>query len=208
VRWPTTVGGRVVQLLGGLVVSAVGIWLTIQARLGVAPWEVLHIGLASRVGIGVGTASILVGALLVVTVTLAGIRPGIGTVLNVLTIGAMLNLLLALPLLDAVADAAVVWRVAVLCVGIVVFAFGCAMYVGAHLGPGPRDGLMVAVHVRGRVSIGVARAISESAGLAVGWVLGGPVGAGTVVFVVSAGPAVSLAFRFLGLQPVRRSPSA
>jgi uncharacterized membrane protein YczE len=208
VRWPVTVGGRVVQLLGGLVISAVGIWLTIQARLGVAPWEVLHIGLASRVGIGVGTASTLVGALLVVTVTLAGIRPGIGTVLNVLTIGAMLNLLLALPLLDAVADAAVVWRVAVLCVGIVVFAFGCAMYVGAHLGPGPRDGLMVAVHVRGRVSIGVARAISESAGLAVGWVLGGPVGAGTVVFVVSAGPAVSLAFRFLGLQPVRRSPSA
>jgi uncharacterized membrane protein YczE len=196
----------VVQLLGGLVISAVGIWLTIQARLGVAPWEVLHIGLASRAGIGVGTASILVGALLVVTVTLAGIRPGIGTVLNVLTIGAMLNLLLALSLLDSVADAAPVWRVTVLCLGIVVFAFGCAIYVGAHLGPGPRDGLMVAVHVRGRVSIGVARAISESAVLALGGGLGGPVGAGTVVFVVCAGPAVSLAFRVLGLQPLRRSP--
>ena len=94
------------SLLGGLAISAVGIWLTIQARLGVAPWEVLHIGLASRLGVGVGTASILVGAVLVVTVALAGIRPGIGTVLNVLTIGAMLNLLLALPLLDDVADAA------------------------------------------------------------------------------------------------------
>ena len=205
-RWPGTVGGRVVQLLVGLVISAIGIWLTIQARLGVAPWEVLHIGLAARAGIGVGTASILVGALLVVTVTLAGIRPGIGTVLNVLTIGAMLNLLLALPLLDGAADAAPVWRVAVLCLGIVVFAFGCAIYVGAHLGPGPRDGLMVAVHVRGRVSIGVARAISEATGLALGWLLGGPVGAGTVVFVVSAGPAVALAFRVLRLQPLRRSP--
>jgi uncharacterized protein len=189
------------------VISAVGIWLTIQARLGVAPWEVLHIGLADRVGMGIGTASILVGALLVVVVATAGIRPGIGTVLNVVTIGVVLNLLLALPLLDAVADAAVVWRVAVLSLGIVVFAFGCAMYVGAHLGPGPRDGLMVAVHVRGRVSIGVARAISESTGLALGWVLGGPVGAGTVVFVVSAGPAVALAFRVLRLQPLRRSPA-
>jgi uncharacterized membrane protein YczE len=207
-RWPLTAGVRIVQLLCGLLISALGIWVTIQARLGVAPWEVLHIGLADRAGIGVGTASILVGALLVALVATAGIRPGIGTVLNVVTIGLMLNLLLALPLLDGVADAAVGWRVAVLLLGIVVFAFGCAMYVGAHLGPGPRDGLMVAVHVRGRVSIGVARAMSESAGLAVGWVLGGPVGAGTVVFVVSAGPAVSLAFRFLGLQPVRRSPSA
>jgi uncharacterized protein len=202
-----TVGGRVVQLLGGLVISAVGIWLTIQARLGVAPWEVLHIGLASRLGVGVGTASILVGALLVVVVATAGIRPGIGTVLNVVTIGVVLNLLLALPLLDAVADAAVVWRVAVLSLGIVVFGFGCAMYVGAHLGPGPRDGLMVAVHVRGRVSIGVARAISESTGLALGWVLGGPVGVGTLVFVVCAGPAVALAFRLLRLQPVHRSPA-
>jgi uncharacterized protein len=195
-----------VQLLCGLVVSAVGIWLTIQARLGVAPWEVLHIGLAHRAGVGIGTASILVGALLVVVVATAGIRPGIGTVLNVVTIGVMLNLLLALPLLDAVTDAAVVWRVAVLALGIVVFAFGCAMYVGAHLGPGPRDGLMVAVHVRGRTSIGVARTISESTGLALGWMLGGPVGAGTLVFVVCAGPAVALAFRVLRLQPIRRSP--
>jgi uncharacterized protein len=162
---------------------------------------------ASPIGLdGIGTASILVAALLVVVVATAGIRPGIGTVLNVVTIGVMLNFLPALPVLDAVADAAGVWRVAVLSLGIVVFAFGCAMHVGAHLGPGPRDGLMVAVHVRVRVSIGAAGAISESTGLALGWVLGGPVGAGTLVFVVCAGPAVALAFRVLRLQPLRRSP--
>jgi uncharacterized protein len=194
-----------VQLLCGLVVSAVGIWLTIQARLGVAPWEVLHIGLAARTGIGVGTASILVGTLLVVLVALAGVRAGIGTVLNVVTIGAMLNLLLAAPLLDAVADASVVLRAAVLVLGIVVFAVGCATYVGAHLGPGPRDGLMVALHLRGRMSISRARAVAEAAGVSLGWLLGGPIGAGTIVFVVCAGPAVGIAFRLLGLQPVRQS---
>jgi uncharacterized membrane protein YczE len=160
----------------GLAISAVGIWLTIQARLGVAPWEVLHIGLAAKVGIGVGTASIVIGAALVVIVAVAGVRPGVGTVLNVVTIGAVLNVLLASPWLDDVGDAAVVVRATVLLLGIVVFAVGCATYVGAHLGPGPRDGLMVAVHLRGRVPIGVARGISEAAGLSLGWILGGPIG--------------------------------
>ena len=75
------------QLVIGLVISALGIWLTIQARLGVAPWEVLHIGLAATAGIGVGTASILIGTALVVVVAIAGVRPGVGTVLNVVTIG-------------------------------------------------------------------------------------------------------------------------
>ena len=205
-RWPIRRLGRSAQLLIGLVISAVGIWLTIQARLGVAPWEVLHIGLAAKAGIGIGTASIVIGAALVVIVAMAGVRPGVGTVLNVVTIGAVLNVLLASPWLDDVGDASVVVRATVLLLGIVVFAVGCATYVGAHLGPGPRDGLMVAVHLRGRVPIGVARGISEAAGLSLGWILGGPIGAGTIAFVVCAGPAVGLAFRLLRLQPVRRSP--
>jgi uncharacterized membrane protein YczE len=205
-RWPIRRPGRTVQLLVGLVISAVGIWLTIEARLGVAPWEVLHIGLATKAGIGIGTASIVTGAALVVVVAIAGVRPGVGTVLNVVTIGAVLNVLLAFPWLDGLGNAAVVWRATVLLVGIAVFAVGCATYVGAHLGPGPRDGLMVAVHLRGGVPVGVARGISEGAGLSLGWVLGGPIGAGTIVFVICAGPAVGLAFTLLDLQPVRRSP--
>lgn len=206
-RWPRKAEGRILQLLVGLVISAAGIWLTIQATLGVAPWEVLHIGLAMQTGIGIGTASMLVGAVLVVLVAAAGVRPGLGTALNVVTIGGVLNLLLALPILDGLSDTPIAWRALTLVLGIIVFACGCAIYVGAHLGPGPRDGLMIALHVRAHVRIGVARAISEGAGLLIGWALGGPIGVGTVVFVVCAGPAVEVAFRLLGLQPVRRPPA-
>ncbi len=206
-RWPRGRPGRVVQLLGGLVVSATGIWLTIRAALGVAPWEVLHVGLAERLGVGVGTASIAVGALLVAVVAALGVRPGIGTVLNVVTIGVVLDALLASPLLRSLPGAGVLPRLAVLLLGVAVFALGCATYVGAHLGPGPRDGLMVALHLRGGLRIGTARVLAEGAGLGVGWALGGPVGVGTVLFVLCAGPAVESAFAVLRLTPTR-APSA
>jgi uncharacterized membrane protein YczE len=202
-RRPRGRAGRVAQLLGGLVVSATGIWLTIRAALGVAPSEVRHIGLADRSGVGVGTASIAMGLLLVAVVAALGVRPGIGTVLNVVTIGVVLNALLASPVLRSLPDAGVLPRLAVLLLGVAVFAVGCAAYVGAHLGPGPRDGLMVALHLRGGLRIGTARVLAEGAGLGLGWALGGPVGVGTVLFVLLAGPAVELAFAVLRLTPTR-----
>lgn len=200
--WPTTRFGRVVQLVCGLLVSSVGIWLTIRAGLGVASWEVLHIALAGRFEIGIGTASMLVGAVLVVLVGLLGVRPGVGTVLNVLVIGIALNLLLATSLLDTLPSQGIAERLVVLLIGIPVFAVGCAVYVGAHLGPGPRDGLMLALHLRLPLGVGTARVVSEGTGLGLGWLLGGPAGLGTVLFVVLAGPSVALAFRWLRLRPL------
>ncbi|TMR97693.1 YczE/YyaS/YitT family protein [Nonomuraea basaltis] len=202
VTWPTTVPGRVVQLLLGLIVTSAGIWLTIRANLGVASWEVLHIALAQRLGIGIGTASIAIGSLLVAIVAALGLFPGIGTILNVLVIGTCLNLLLATPVLASMGTASVAERLGVLVVGIAVFAIGCAIYVGAHLGSGPRDGLMLAIHLRLPLGVGGARVLSEGIGLVIGWSLGGPAGVGTLLFVVAAGPMVALAFRFLGLQPL------
>lgn len=201
-RWPTTVPGRVGQLVFGLTLASVGIWLSIRARLGVASWEVLHIALAQRLDIGVGTASIVVGSLLVAVVAAMGVRPGVGTVLNVLVIGACLNLLLATQVLASVRADGLVVRVGVLLLGITVFAVGCAIYMGAHLGSGPRDGLMLAIHLRLPLGIGGARILSEGIGLGLGWALGGPAGAGTVLFVLSAGPLVALAFRVLKLRPL------
>ena len=201
-QWPVSRGGRFIQLTVGLLIASTGIWLSIRANLGVASWEVLHIALADRLGIGVGTASIGVGAVLVTIVALLGVRPGAGTLLNVLIIGVSLNVLLGLPALSALPSSGLPIRLGVLIAGIVVFAVGCAIYVGAHLGSGPRDGLMLAVHLRTGLGIGPARILSEGAGLAAGWVLGGPAGLGTVLFVVTAGPCVALAFRILGLRPL------
>lgn len=120
--------------------SSVGIWLTIRAGLGVASWEVLHIALAERVGIRIGTASMLVGASLVLLVAVLGVRPGVGTALNVLVIGVALNELLDTTLLATLASKGLAQRLAVLLAGIAVFAVGCAVYVGAHLGPGRATG--------------------------------------------------------------------
>jgi uncharacterized membrane protein YczE len=200
--WPTTLAGRVGQLLAGLMMASVGIWLSIRANLGVASWEVLHIALAQRLGIGVGTASIAVGCLLVAVVAALGVGPGIGTILNVLVIGVCLNLLLAIPALTSVRTQGVPERLGILALGIMIFAIGCAVYVGAHLGSGPRDGLMLALHLRLRLGIGGARILSEGIGLGIGWSLGGPAGIGTVLFVVAVGPAMALAFRVLGLRPL------
>ena len=162
--WPTSSLGRGAQLVGGLLVSSVGIWLTIRAGLGVASWEVLHIALAERFGIGIGTASMLVGAVLVLLVGVLGVRPGVGTVLNVLVIGVALNLLLATSLLATLPSHGLAERLVVLVAGFPVFAVGCAVYVGAHLGPGPRDGLMLALHLRLPIGVGTARVVSEGDG--------------------------------------------
>ena len=192
--------------MAGLLVASVGIWLTIRAGLGVASWEVLHIALAQRLGIGVGTASMLVGSCLVLLVSVLGVRPGLGTLLNVLVIGIALNALLASSVFATLASQGLLQRLLALVGGTLVFAVGCAVYVGAHLGPGPRDGVMLALHLRLPIGVGAARVISEGAGLGLGWLLGGPVGVGTVLFVVFAGPAVALAFRSLRLRPLPGSP--
>lgn len=200
--------GRVGQLLFGLVVASAGIWLTIRANLGVASWEVLHIALAHRLGIGIGTASIAVGSVLVAVVAALGLVPGIGTILNVLVVGTCLNLWLATPVLATIDTGSVVERLGVLVGGIAVFAVGCAIYVGAHLGSGPRDGLMLAIHLRIPLGVGGARVLSEGIGLGIGWSLGGPAGVGTLLFVLTAGPMVALAFRLLGLRPLAEPRTA
>lgn len=195
---------RFAQLLAGLVLFGTGLWLGLQAHLGVGPWDVLHGGLAAHLGTPFGRTSIAVGAAVLVVAVVAGVRPGIGTVLNVLVVGEVIDLLLATPALDGVGTGPLAVRLLVTAGGIAVVAAGSALYLGAHLGPGPRDGLMVAISGRTGWSVGRARAALECGVLVLGIALGGPVGPGTVVFALGIGPAVQLAFRVLRQTPVRR----
>ena len=195
---------RVAQLLSGLTLCAVGITATLQAELGVSPWDVLHGGLADRLDLpfgyvvqGVGVV-VLAGGML-----LGGVRPGWGTIANIALIGTVENILLDSAFLDGLADDAWALRVVVLVVGVATIGLGCALYIGAHLGAGPRDSLMVGLHQRARIPVGAARAVVEAVALVTGMVLGGPVGAGTVVYVVGIGPAVQASFRLLGMTPAR-----
>ena len=199
---------RLVKLNVGLVLFAVGLWLGLVAELGVGPWDVLTGGLSKQLGtrfgltaIGVSTAVLLIGLA-------ARVRPGIGTVLNVVVIGAVLDVLLQSPLLDGVGERPLGLRVLVTLLGIATVAAGSALYLGAHLGPGPRDGLMVAIHTRTGWRVGTARGVLECVVLVLGVLLGGPVGIGTVLFALGIGPAVQVAFRVLRQTPVRRPVEA
>lgn len=197
--------GRLVKLLIGLCLFGVGIWLGLQADLGVGPWDVLHGGLAKQLDTPFGRTSIGVSVVVLAIALLARVRPGIGTVLNVVVIGVVIDVFLATSLLDGLGDEAVAVRLLATAGGIASVAVGSALYLGAHLGPGPRDGLMVAIHQRTGWPVGVARAALECIVLVIGVLLGGPVGVGTVAFALGIGPAVQLAFRVLRQTPVRRT---
>jgi len=176
---------RVPRLLGGLVLFGVGIALMVRADLGLAPWDVLHQGVAERTGVPIGTVTILTGMGVLLLWIPIRERLGLGTLLNVLVIGLVVDLTLTV----VAAPASMVARTAFLALGVFVFGPGSGLYIGAGLGPGPRDGLMTGLARRGR-SIRVVRTGIELTALAVGAALGGGVGIGTLVFAVTVGPNV------------------
>jgi uncharacterized membrane protein YczE len=174
---------RLPRLLVGIPVLGFGIALTLQARLGVSPYDVLHQGIAAKTGLSVGTVVILVGlAILLLWIPLRQ-RPGLGTVVNTLTVGLVIDLAVhVVPEPDLLAA-----RILLLVAGIVITGLGMGLYIGAGLGPGPRDGLMTGVAAKG-FPLWAVRTVLELAALLAGWVLGGNVGVGTVLFAFSIGP--------------------
>jgi uncharacterized membrane protein YczE len=179
--WP--MWARIVQLLIGLVAFGTSGAFLVRADLGLDPWDVLHQGLSRQTGLSIGTWSILVGVVVLLLWVPLRLRPGIGTVCNVVLIGLSLDT--ALRLLPQSQDLAVRW--AYLVGGIVLCGVATGAYIGAAFGPGPRDGLMVGLANRGH-SIRVVRTAVELGVLATGFLLGGTVGIGTVLFAVSIGP--------------------
>jgi uncharacterized membrane protein YczE len=177
---------RLPQLLLGYAAIGTGFACMVEADLGLGPWEVLHQGISDRSGIPMGTVTILVGVAVLGAWVPLRQRPGIGTVGNVLLVGVALDAaLLSLP---PVADPSIRW--VLLVVGTVLAGFGIGTYLGTHLGPGPRDGVMTGLAGRGWGSIRATRTAVEAAVLVAGWMLGGTVGIGTVLFAVSIGPLI------------------
>ena len=188
---------RGVSLVAGLFLFALGIVLQLQSELGLSPWDVLNQGLSERTALSFGTANIVVALIVLATAWALGARIGIGTVANAILIGVFIDALTALELVDSLAGHGLVVRVALLVGGIVAVAVGSGFYIGADLGAGPRDSLMLVGARRTGIRIGGVRAVLEVAAAAVGLVLGGTVGVGTVAFAFVIGPAVETAFRLL-----------
>ena len=190
---------RMPRLLVGLVLFGVGIASMVRADLGLSPWDVLHQGVAGRTALSIGTVSILTSlAVLVLWIPLRE-RPGIGTLLNAVLIGLVVDLTLWL----VPPVAALPPRIALLLAGPVLVGIGSGLYIGAGLGPGPRDGLMTGLARRG-LAVGPVRAGIEATVLVLGWFLGGTVGIGTVVFTLSIGPLVQAALRWLSMDGTAR----
>jgi len=193
---------RVIQLYAGLVVFAFGEALIVRAALGVIPWDVLHQGLVHQFGLTIGQWSIIVGAVVLLAWIPLRERPGLGTVSNVLVIGAALDLFLAL----LAAPEALWLRVLYLALGILINGVATAAYIGARLGPGPRDGLMTGLVRRTGGSVRVVRTGIEVAVVVIGWLLGGNLGLGTVLFALAIGPVVHAALPRLTVPEVPTPP--
>lgn len=174
---------RLPRMLLGLLVLGTGIGLTIEARLGVSPYDVLHQGLAEVTGLSFGAVVVLLGlAILVVWIPL-GQRFGVGTLINTLTVGFIIDFWLHV--IDHPDDLVLRW--AMLLTGVVITALGIGLYIGAGLGPGPRDGLMTGIAAKG-YPLWAVRTGLELVALVAGWALGGDVGVGTILFAFAIGP--------------------
>lgn len=176
---------RLVQLIVGLVLFGVGIAMMLQSGLGLTPWDVLHQGLAEQFGLTVGIWSILISVLVLLLWLPLRERYGLGTLLNALIIGVVIDLAAAV-----IPEPSSVWLDVILVTGgILMIGLASGMYIGANLGPGPRDGLMTAVARRG-LSIRATRWGLEIVVLVIGILMGGTFGVGTVAYAVLIGPIV------------------
>lgn len=188
------------RLFAGLWLFAAGVVLGLRSGLGVSPWDVLHDGIRQVTPLSFGAATVLVGVVLVAVALAAGIRPGPGTLANMVAIGVFADAMLATGIARDLHAGSLPLRLAAVVAGVGLVALGSALYIGAGLGSGPRDSLMLAISARTRARVGMVRALIEAGVLAVGWLLGGAAGVGTILFAFGIGPAVELAFRLLRVE--------
>lgn len=188
---------RWARLLAGLFVFAATIALMMRSGLGLGPWDAFHVGLHNYTGISVGVASIVAGVVIVFGTFFLGVRPGPGTLANMVLIGVFLDLLL--PWIPEARGwpAALAYYLG----GVGLSGMGTGMYISAGLGKGPRDGLMMVLSDRTGWPVRRVRTLIELSVLGFGWALGGPIGIGTVIFTLTIGPSAQWGLQLFGVVP-------
>jgi uncharacterized membrane protein YczE len=193
---------RILSLVVGLFLFAFGIVLQLESGLGLSPWDVLNQGIADITALSFGTANVVVALLVLVLAWALGARIGPGTVANAILIGLMVDGLLRIEAVAGLSETPLAARIVMMVVGILTIGIGTGFYIGAGMGAGPRDSLMLVTSRRTGVRIGVTRAAIEVAVTVVGFALGGTVGIGTLAFAFGIGPAVELSFWLLERSPI------
>lgn len=172
----------------------------VVADLGLGPWDVFHQGISKLTGVPIGTVGILVGFVVLLGWLPLDEKLGVGTICNVIVIGIVIDVLL----IFFTTPSSLPVRVVLMAIGPVLFGVGSGLYIGAGLGPGPRDGLMTGIASRGR-PVWAVRLVLELVVLVLGWLLGGRVGVGTLLFALGIGPIVHFALRHLSLTPTEQA---
>jgi uncharacterized membrane protein YczE len=212
VHAPPLVRGSVVtrsaSLIVGLFLFALGIVLLLESGLGLSPWDVLNQGVSEHTSLSFGTANIVIALVVLVLARVLGARIGLGTVANAILIGLMVDGLLAIDRIDSLSETSLTVRITLMVGGVLVIGIGSGLYIGAGMGAGPRDSLMLVVAQRAGVRIGIARATIEVAVTVIGFALGGTVGIGTLAFAFGIGPAVELSFWLLERSPLADATSS
>ncbi|WP_306233465.1 YczE/YyaS/YitT family protein [Agrococcus beijingensis] len=198
---PRDTAWRVAQLLLGLFLYGISLALLIRAALGVGPWDVFSLGIANHLPMSYGTATVVVSGIVLLLWIPLRQRPGIGTLLNGLLVGPAADL--GLLLIPAPTE---LWAQALMLAGsIALLALATGIYIAPQLGPGPRDGLMTGlVRITGW-PIWIVRTLIEGTALLIGWLLGGPVGVGTVIFAFGVGPLIGLFLPFFERRRAARA---
>ncbi len=190
---------RLAGLIFGLALYGVGIVFVMNAGLGFAPWEVLHGGIGDKIGAQVGTISILLGFAIVIADYLLGETLGLGTWLNMLLIGSFMNLFVWMDFVPFPQE--LPFKLLCLATGLLINAFATYFYIAAGMGTGPRDCLMVILSRRTGVSAGKCKMVVEWTAVAIGWMLGGSVGVGTVIAAFGGGFFTDIVFKLFRFDP-------
>lgn len=186
-----------IRLIIGLYLFGLGIAFQIRAALGLAPWDVFGQGLANITGLSFGLATVLASAIILLLWIPLKQKPGLGTVFNALLIGPFVDL--SLRFVPSAAEWGIVGQIGWYVLGMAIIALGTGIYIGARLGPGPRDGLMTGSVKKFGKPVWIVRTVLEGGATLIGIALGGPVGLGTLLFVVGIGPMVQVSMRAFGL---------
>ena len=206
---PWTYAGRLLTVIVGLFIFAVGDVCTYRANVGLWPWDVLHQGISFHTPLSFGTASIVVGAALIVLSLFLKVYPGVATLLNMSLIGIFINLQLQVNWLPDLSAQPLLLRLFIDIAGVFLIGLGSAIYISPHMGAGPRDGLMLRLNALTKMRIAIVRAVLECSVLLIGFLLGGSVGIGTLIFAFGIGPCIEIGLWLLnrllaslGLPPV------
>lgn len=193
---------RIPGLVTGLVLFGAGIGLKLRSDLGLSPWDAFHQGLAGHIPLSIGMVTILVSGLVLLAWIPLRQRVGVGTMLNAVLVGVIIDV--TLRIVGETGSVLLRWTYLLGSIGLI--GLGSGLYIGARLGPGPRDGVMLGLAARG-ISIRLARFLIEGTVLMAGWLLGGAVGIGTVVFAILIGPLVQFFLRRLDRGPIGVVPA-